>query len=261
MDNGASSYRRFLSGDDNGIVDIIKDYKDGLMLFLNRYVNNIHVAEELTEDSGDVIQNTPDASTVEHSASEAPSGITPAPSDTSERRPVNADVSDKHAFIAATDLTQEALYESMGAFLPSELPEGFSFTSASSSDYGYSVIWSRGLEDLDWDIRDYKETDAHRITDVADTKNYDLSFYPIPRAESVPEELTEIVNNPIFRAEDLTQEAVCARAYKIDDANDSTGYRMHFSVLYGTKVVTVTSKGISPEWLYKQLSGLPATLN
>lgn len=51
MDNGASSYRRFLEGDDNGIVEIIRDYKDGLILFLNRYVNNIYVAEELAEDT------------------------------------------------------------------------------------------------------------------------------------------------------------------------------------------------------------------
>ena len=51
MDNGASSYRRFLEGDDTGIVEIIRDYKDGLMLFLNRYVNNIHIAEELTEET------------------------------------------------------------------------------------------------------------------------------------------------------------------------------------------------------------------
>ena len=47
MDNGASSYRRFLEGDDSGIVEIIRDYKDGLIFFLNRYVNNIHTAEEL----------------------------------------------------------------------------------------------------------------------------------------------------------------------------------------------------------------------
>ena len=51
MDNGASSYRRFLEGDDSGIVEIIRDYKDGLILFLNRYVNNLHVAEELAEDT------------------------------------------------------------------------------------------------------------------------------------------------------------------------------------------------------------------
>ncbi len=42
MDNDASSYRRFLNGDDDGIVEIIKDYKDGLMLYLNTYVKNIH---------------------------------------------------------------------------------------------------------------------------------------------------------------------------------------------------------------------------
>ena len=28
MDNGATCYRRFLSGDDDGLVQIIRDYKD-----------------------------------------------------------------------------------------------------------------------------------------------------------------------------------------------------------------------------------------
>ena len=51
MDNGASSYRRFLEGDDDGIVQIIKEYKDGLMLYLNSFVQNIHLAEDLTEDT------------------------------------------------------------------------------------------------------------------------------------------------------------------------------------------------------------------
>lgn len=50
MDNGASSYRRFLAGDESGIVEIIRDYKDGLILYLNGYVKNIHIAEELMED-------------------------------------------------------------------------------------------------------------------------------------------------------------------------------------------------------------------
>ena len=50
MDNGASSYRRFLDGDESGIVEIIRDYKDGLILYLNGYTKNIHIAEELMED-------------------------------------------------------------------------------------------------------------------------------------------------------------------------------------------------------------------
>lgn len=51
MDNGASSYRRYLAGDDTGLVEIIKDYKDGLMLFINGYVRNIFIAEDLTEET------------------------------------------------------------------------------------------------------------------------------------------------------------------------------------------------------------------
>lgn len=51
MDNGAGSYRRFLDGDDQGMVEIIRDYKDGLIFYLNSYVSNIHTAEELAEDT------------------------------------------------------------------------------------------------------------------------------------------------------------------------------------------------------------------
>ncbi len=51
MENGASSYRRFLDGDDTGITEIVGEYKDGLILYLNNYVNNLCIAEELTEDT------------------------------------------------------------------------------------------------------------------------------------------------------------------------------------------------------------------
>jgi len=51
MDNGASSYRRFLDGDDNGFVEIVKLYKNSLIFFLNGYVNNIHQAEDLAEET------------------------------------------------------------------------------------------------------------------------------------------------------------------------------------------------------------------
>ncbi len=51
MDNGAGSYRRFLDGDDNAIAEIVETYKDGLILYLNGYVKNIFIAEELTEDT------------------------------------------------------------------------------------------------------------------------------------------------------------------------------------------------------------------
>ena len=51
MDNGASSYRRFLDGDDKGLAEIVRGYRDGLILYLNGVVNNICVAEELMEET------------------------------------------------------------------------------------------------------------------------------------------------------------------------------------------------------------------
>ncbi len=51
MNNGESSYRRFLDGDDSGIVEIVEAYKDGLTLFLYHFVNRVDVAEELTEET------------------------------------------------------------------------------------------------------------------------------------------------------------------------------------------------------------------
>ncbi len=52
MDNGESSYRRFREeNDESGLVEIIRDYKDGLIFYLNGFVGNILVAEELAEDT------------------------------------------------------------------------------------------------------------------------------------------------------------------------------------------------------------------
>lgn len=51
MDNDASSYHRFLDGDDEGLAEIVRDFKDGLILYLNRFVKNLYTAEELAEDT------------------------------------------------------------------------------------------------------------------------------------------------------------------------------------------------------------------
>lgn len=51
MDSGALNYERFLSGDDEGMVEIIKEYKDPLTLYINGYVRNIFASEELMEET------------------------------------------------------------------------------------------------------------------------------------------------------------------------------------------------------------------
>lgn len=144
-----------------------------------------------------------------------------------------------------------------GQYMPSELPAGFRETTIrrfkfQNTNY-LSGLWSKGLNDLGWVVSPYTEEDAHRLTSVNDKKNYDLSLYPIPRADSVPDELREIVDDPIFEADELTLETVYCRAYKVNDAGDTDGWRMKFSVKYGDIIVSVSTKGVEPEWVYQQL--------
>ena len=50
MEEGFATYQQFLEGDMDVLEHIIAQYKDGLILYLVRFVNDIYVAEELTED-------------------------------------------------------------------------------------------------------------------------------------------------------------------------------------------------------------------
>ena len=51
MDNGASSYRRFLDGDESAFESIMQELFRGLVFFLHGYVRDIHVAEDLAIDT------------------------------------------------------------------------------------------------------------------------------------------------------------------------------------------------------------------
>ena len=46
MDNGASSYRRFLDGDNSGLRDLIEEYRLPLQMFILSIVKNNETAEE-----------------------------------------------------------------------------------------------------------------------------------------------------------------------------------------------------------------------
>ncbi len=51
MDNGASSYRRFLDGDEAAFDEIMKEYFHKLVFFINGYVSDIHAAEDIAIDA------------------------------------------------------------------------------------------------------------------------------------------------------------------------------------------------------------------
>ena len=51
MDNGASSYRRYLDGDESAFGEIVKEYFDNLVFFVNRYVQEPAAAEDIALDA------------------------------------------------------------------------------------------------------------------------------------------------------------------------------------------------------------------
>jgi RNA polymerase sigma-70 factor (ECF subfamily) len=51
MDNGASSYSRFLQGDESALTEIVSQYRPGLQNYIYSVVGNYAVAEDLTEDT------------------------------------------------------------------------------------------------------------------------------------------------------------------------------------------------------------------
>ncbi|NLT08887.1 MAG: RNA polymerase sigma factor [Ruminococcus sp.] len=51
MDNGASSYHRFLSGDKSGLEEIIRFYSDSLTLYICTLVGNIDDAKEIMTET------------------------------------------------------------------------------------------------------------------------------------------------------------------------------------------------------------------
>ena len=50
-DQGGISYEKYLRGDDEGMAELIRMYRDGLILYLNTYTGNLQEAEDLAMDS------------------------------------------------------------------------------------------------------------------------------------------------------------------------------------------------------------------
>ena len=50
MDQSAKKYQDFLSGNQEVLTEIIRDYRDGLVLYLNGIVQNLTIAEDTAEE-------------------------------------------------------------------------------------------------------------------------------------------------------------------------------------------------------------------
>ena len=157
---------------------------------------------------------------------------------------------------------EEARQETAFApYLPTSAPEGYGeFEGTLSYQEGVQntlfLRWSRGYSDVT--VRVSLPEGGAPEEDTVDVNNpaaYDVRLYSIPWCDSMPEEYRETVDNPIFRAQDMTREVVAARSRSYQDAGDIDGPRIDFTIRWsdGTEA-TYTSKGLSEDALWAMIS-------
>ena len=145
-----------------------------------------------------------------------------------------------------------------GGYLPVNIPAGLSFEHARRSlnqqDNSLFVLWSGRQSTISWTARTPTEDDLRRIVSVDEREKYDMSLYSIPLFDSVPAHLWEYVHNPIFLAEDMTLDVVRARAFDVSRPGaGAPEWSIDFSVLYSEVLVSVHSRGATPEQIWDML--------
>ena len=117
-------------------------------------------------------------------------------------------------------------------YLPTAEPEGYNeFYGRLSYQEGHSnslfVRWSRGYDNVEVCI--YRDGYySYNLVSPDQPETYDLSLYPIPWCDSVPEKYRETVDRPAFKAEDMSLAIVEARGRE----HDTGGMTYSFDVLH-----------------------------
>ena len=142
-------------------------------------------------------------------------------------------------------------------YLPKEDFAGYDefygrLTYQEGNEHTLHLRWSWGYDDVSIRV-ELPEGDTvwGNVVSVDEPETYDLRLYPIPRADSVPEEHRETVDNPVFRAEDMSRAVVEARAYTPNEMGDTNSLRIDFAVLHpdGTLVdYSCEGLGVDQVW-------------
>ena len=141
----------------------------------------------------------------------------------------------EESFDTLAQARQEADY---APYLPTREPEGYSAYTGNKEFHGnlsyqegvqnrLFVRWSRGYDGVEVCVyRDgYR---SYHLVDPDEPEAYDLRLYSIPWCDSVPDEYRETVNDPAFKAEDMSLAVVEARGRE----HDTGGMTYSFDVLH-----------------------------
>ena len=152
----------------------------------------------------------------------------------------------------------------LGAFLPTYIPAGLSFGDArrivNQMSSSLHANWHQAWESsISWSINaTFSDLWWHqaRIVSVHEPEKFDVNLYTIPWMDSVPDDIIDYLQNPIFLAEEITLDVVRARAIYCERAGNWSKPIIIFSVMFDEVAVTVSSSGLSADVVWRMLEGL-----
>lgn len=114
--------------------------------------------------------------------------------------------------------------------------------------------WSRGYDTVEVEVNFLEGigTARYEPVDIRVPESYDTRLYEIPWCDSVPDEYQLDFYSVTFRAEDMSPEAVAARAVP----HDTGGSSFHFNVLHPNGVVVSYScDGMTAQEVWELVEG------
>ncbi|MCL2571658.1 MAG: hypothetical protein FWE11_04575 [Defluviitaleaceae bacterium] len=141
-----------------------------------------------------------------------------------------------------------------GAFLPTNIPSGLQFGAGTRiiSQHSNMLIidWHQAWRStVTWSVSAATDFHHERIVSIYEREKFDLSLYPIPWFETVPDALIQYVSNPVFLPHELSLEIIEARVLL-----SRSEYRINFSVILDDIVIEIGSSGLTPEEVFYMIA-------
>lgn len=150
----------------------------------------------------------------------------------------------------------------LGEYVPKTLPDGYAFESArrvcneeTGEDLYITLCWTRGMDDIFMTI---SKVDAAGVpvVDITKPETYDVHFYDIPYADTVPEAYRSSFQSPVFTEADFALDIIKARMKVVADAGDTDTPRGNFAVLYDEGVLVEFNGNGDAESIFEMFSSL-----
>jgi len=150
-----------------------------------------------------------------------------------------------------------------GAFLPTNTLSMQSFGDArrviDQMNNFLNINWHELYRSsISWTVQESQQFFYERLVSVNDREKFDVNLYTIPWMGSVPNEIINYLQSPVFLAEEMSLEVVQARTlYGGGRRGDWGDSQMNLCIMFDGVVVSIGSMGLSAEKVWEMILSIP----